>query len=158
MKHSSFPTAGLSALLALASVSASTSLAQTPQRAILFDSDRTGQSEIYVLDATTSAVPRQLTNTPGAQASSSFAGWSPDGRRIAFVLTVDGNADLAVMGADGSDVRRVTTGPASDLYPAWSPDGSHIAFVSDRDGNRESYVIKAAGTGHRRTISVRRKM
>ncbi|HUF25191.1 MAG TPA: hypothetical protein VMN81_13750, partial [Vicinamibacterales bacterium] len=51
-------------------------------RPILFDSDRTGRLEIYALDADASAPPR-------------FAAWSPDGRRIAFILTVDGNADIA---------------------------------------------------------------
>jgi len=124
----------------------SSSLAQVAQRPILFDSDRTGRAEIYALDPESTGPPRQLTTSPGDNASSSFPAWSPDGRSIAFILAVDGNADIAIMEADGSDIRRLTTHPAADLYPTWSPDGRRIAFVSNRDGNREIYVMNADGS------------
>jgi TolB protein len=43
--------------------------------------------------------------------------WSPDGRRIAF--TMDGV--IYVIGADGSNIRRVTRSRGSDSAPAWRP-------------------------------------
>jgi Tol biopolymer transport system component len=71
---------------------------------------------------------------------------SPDGSKIAFMSTRDGNWDIYVMNArDGSGLARLTTSPAYDFRPTWSPDGSKIAFVSNRDGNYEIYVMKAAG-------------
>jgi TolB protein len=120
------------------------------ERTILFDSDRAGRVEIFALDPGTSGPPRQLTTSQGKDASSTFPTWSPDGRSIAFTLTVDGNADVAVMDSQGSTVRRLTTAAAADLYPAWSPDGRRIAFVSARDGNREIYVMRADGSEARR--------
>jgi len=56
--------------------------------------------------------------------------WSPDGRHIAFVSDRDGPIDIYVMGADGSDIRRLTEGYAQDSRPTWSPDGAQITFVS----------------------------
>jgi TolB protein len=54
--------------------------------------------------------------------------------------------EIAVMKADGSDVRRLTTCKGLDDYPAWSPDGGNIAFVSNREGNFEIYQMHADGT------------
>jgi TolB protein len=56
--------------------------------------------------------------------------WSPDGKSIAFVSTRDGNAEIYVMRADGSDQRRLTHTPAAnDTAPVWSPDGKKVAFM-----------------------------
>ncbi len=71
--------------------------------------------------------------------------WSPDGSQIAFVSDRDGNAEIYVMDADGSNPTRLTNNNANDESPVWSPDGTHIAFVSDRDVSREIYVIDANG-------------
>ena len=84
--------------------------------------------------------------------------WSPDGRRIAFrrlnwpPVPSAGNsdlyvADLYVVNADGSGLRRLTRG--AENVPrslAWSPDGRTIAFLH----NREVYIVKADGSGERR--------
>ena len=65
--------------------------------------------------------------------SATMPAWSPDGERIAFVGEVDGQDDVFVMDADGSDVRRVTTDAADDIYPRWSPDGITIAYTNVGD-------------------------
>ena len=58
--------------------------------------------------------------------------WSPDGLQIAFSSGVDLNAELYVIEADGSGLRRLTDDGASDVLPRWSPDGARIVFASDR--------------------------
>jgi Tol biopolymer transport system component len=45
--------------------------------------------------------------------------WSPDGTKMLFVSSRDGNWEIYVMHSDGTDATRVTTNPASDLEPDW---------------------------------------
>ena len=72
---------------------------------------------------------------------------SPAVSRIAFMSYRDGNFEIYVMNADGSDQTNLTNNSAGDLNPDWSPDGSRITFVSDRDGNWEIHVVNANGSG-----------
>lgn len=71
--------------------------------------------------------------------------WSPGGTRIAFVSTRDGNAEIYVASASGSDLERLTYSPARDVTPCWSPDGERIAFISDRGGDADVWIMSAAG-------------
>jgi TolB protein len=75
--------------------------------------------------------------------------WSRDGRRLAFVREVRGNADVYVSGADGRNVKRLTQAASAEFSPSWSPDGKRIAFVSDRGGRFRIYTMRADGTGVR---------
>ena len=72
---------------------------------------------------------------------------APAAGKIVFTSSRDGNAEVYVVDADGSGLRRLTDNPASDFFFAWSPDSSHIAFLSNRDGNQDIYVMNADGTG-----------
>ena len=72
--------------------------------------------------------------------------WSPDGTRIAFSSNRDGNWEVYVMSADGSNQINLTNSPNDDNNPSWSPDGTRIAFISKRDGNKEVYVMSADGS------------
>ncbi|MGH3033312.1 MAG: TolB family protein [Gaiellaceae bacterium] len=96
--------------------------------------------------------PSGGTQTPLSPPASSdlHPTWSPDGARIAFESIRDGNRDIYVMDADGSEITRLTEHPADDSEPAWSPDGTRIAFVSSRDGNAEIYVMNANGRAETR--------
>ena len=58
----------------------------------------------------------------------------------------DGNFDIYVMNADGSNQTRLTNNPGHEEQHRWSPDGSKIAFMSNRDGNFEIYVVNADGS------------
>ena len=67
-----------------------------------------------------------------------------------FTSDMDGNPDIYVVNADGTDLTRIVNNPANDVLPAWSPDGDEIAFVSDRDGNNDIYVMNADGSNVKR--------
>ena len=61
---------------------------------------------------------------------------SPDASKVAFEGLTTGNADIYVVGVDGTGLRQLTTDPATDQYPQWSPDGTTIVY--DNAGAREN--------------------
>ena len=113
---------------------------------IVFSSDRDGNNEIYVMDATGSKLTR-LTNH---LASDTFPSWSPDGEMIVFTSDRDGNEDIFVMDSDGSNQVNLSKDPGRDYDPVWSPDGTKIIFTSERETGREVFVMNADGSGQDR--------
>jgi len=85
--------------------------------------------------------------TPESSGNDGFPDFSPDGKQIVFRSGRDGNHELYVMNADGSDTRRLTENDAVDTMPAFAPDGKRIAFTSNRDGNYEVYILTLAEDG-----------
>ena len=79
---------------------------------------------------------------PAAAAASPGA----DGR-IAYVASADGDLEIYVMAADGSDPTNLTNHPARDQDPSWSPDGSRIAWSSTVAGaHLDIWVMNADGS------------
>ena len=72
---------------------------------------------------------RRLTDSRGYDAEATL---SPDGSRIVFTSTRDGDLDIYTMNVDGSDVRRLTTSVGYDGGPFFSPDGRLIVYRSQR--------------------------
>ena len=68
---------------------------------------------------------RQLTDAPGYDAEATF---SPDGSRIVFTSTRDGDVELYTMDADGGGVRRLTFEEGYDGGAFFSPDGTRIVY------------------------------
>ncbi|MCB0209685.1 MAG: serine/threonine-protein kinase [Anaerolineae bacterium] len=75
----------------------------------------TGRGDLYVMeiDGTNSV---QLVTGPN-----SHPAWSPDGRQIAFTNRSEGNDEIYLINADGSNMRNLTNFPADDSHPTWSP-------------------------------------
>ncbi|MGE5238912.1 MAG: hypothetical protein ACM3ON_08930 [Chloroflexota bacterium] len=140
---------------------------------IVFGSQREGDFDIYVMNSDGSNV-RRLTDRVGYDGGPWF---SPDGSRIVwrawYPETEEDKAkwrdcmendyilpfplDLWVMGADGSNKKRVLHNGATNFAPSWHPDGKRIVFSSNMDDwrddikkfghNFELYIINADGTG-----------
>ena len=78
---------------------------------------RTGPGyDIKILDLATSQI-RQITFSEGSNESPTFA---PNGRHLAFTTTRWGKAQIATVGRDGKEVRRITSS-GNNQFPAWSP-------------------------------------
>jgi TolB protein len=58
----------------------------------------------------------------------------------------DGDAEIYMVDADGSNLHQLTSNEAIDVSPDWSPDGSSLVFVSDRNGNFQLFRMNADGT------------
>ena len=73
--------------------------------------------------------------------------------KIAFTSDRDGNREIYLMNADGSNPHAITF--KDDIDPTWSPDGSMIAFASNRSGQRQLYVANANGKRVERVTDLR---
>jgi Tol biopolymer transport system component len=99
---------------------------------IAFSSFREGESMILIMNADGSE-PNALTDI-SVRAKQPV--WSPDGDRIAFVLSREEeghNLDIYLMDEDGSNLVRLTDFDSIEVGPTWSPDGTKIAFTSSQD-------------------------
>ena len=109
---------------------------------IVFDSQRDGNSEIYVMDANGGGNQVNLTND---SSTDNIPCWSPDGSQIVFQSSRDGSTSLYVMDADGSNQRKLTAAQ-DDQYGSWSPEGGKIFFMTRRNGDADIYRMNANGS------------
>ncbi len=82
------------------------------------------RSSIWLIDtATGSEIP-----ITGMMNDAFSPRWSPDGKRLAFVSTEGGSAQMWVRWIDAGESVRLTGLPSSPGSIAWSPDGNSIAY------------------------------
>jgi Tol biopolymer transport system component len=81
---------------------------------------------------------------------------SPDGRRLALMVTSGSTYDIFVYDLQRQAMSRLTfTGDAK--YPVWAPDGNHIAFQSgSTTGGQRISWIRADGAGEAQSLLVSR--
>jgi dipeptidyl aminopeptidase/acylaminoacyl peptidase len=120
------------------------------------DFDRTNNWDLYVVEASAGAAPRQLTTFEGPDMDPQWGGrapvWSPDGKHVAYVqggplkLIYYAGQRLALVPAAGGPARVVT--PTLDrnvLSHVWTADGSSIRFLLEED--RVTHVGSVAAAG-----------
>ena len=117
---------------------------------IAFETDRDGNSEIYVMGCDGSDQVN-LTNNSADDKQPSWAG----GGKLAFSSNrnASGGYDIYLLTLSPWGITRLTTNATDDESPALSPDGSKVAFVSYRDGNAEVYVLDISGGGTTRVTN-----
>ena len=103
---------------------------------------RTVRAESVII----TAAPDPDTDGDGVPDSSDNCPTTPNPEKIAFTSNRDGNNEIYVMNADGTNQTRLTDNPAFDTDSSFSGNGSRIAFRSTRDGNSEIYVMDADGS------------
>lgn len=70
---------------------------------------------------------------------------SPDGKRVAMILSKSGSPDVWVANVDGTGLTQLTKTPVDESSPCWSPDGSKICFASKVDERRGLFIIPSHG-------------
>ena len=69
---------------------------------------------------------------------------SPNGAKVAMVLSKSGSANIWACDADGSNLKQLTTG-VQDSSPCWSPDGKWVCFAMEINGHRRLAKVPAGG-------------
>ncbi|MCU0788545.1 MAG: hypothetical protein MUC91_10215 [Verrucomicrobia bacterium] len=70
---------------------------------------------------------------------------SPDGSKVAMVLSKSGMVDLYVANADGSNLKQLTRTKEEESSPCWSPDGRWICFATKSGGRRVLAKVPPGG-------------
>ena len=115
---------------------------------IFYISDKGGAPQIWEMNTATGRRNRKWSfkGTPAGIAV------SPDGSKVAAILSFQGNPELYVLQGD-KYIRLTNTPNASEGQPTWSPDGKKIAFVSNESRYPQIYVIDVATKQKRRLTS-----
>lgn len=83
----------------------------------------------------------------------SSAAVSPDGSRVAMILSKSGSPDVWVCNADGSGLQQLTRTRDDESSPCWSPDGKWICYAGRQGGVRGLYKVPASGGAAQRIIT-----
>ena len=70
---------------------------------------------------------------------------SPDGRRVAMILSKSGSPDVYVCDADGSNLKQLTKTKEDESSPCWSHDGQWICFATKHNERRRLAKVPAGG-------------
>jgi len=113
---------------------------------LVYGSYKMGQIYVYSHNLPTGA-RKAASHYPGSNMSPAI---SPDGRRIAVILSKGGNPDLYVRDLDGDNLVQLTRTREAESSPCWSPDGRTICFVSRERGSASLYLVSPLGGELRR--------
>jgi dipeptidyl aminopeptidase/acylaminoacyl peptidase len=108
---------------------------------LVFISDQSGAPEVWVRPE--GGEPARLTRLGASFVHTPR--WSPDGRRVAFVMERDQQADLWLMNADGSGLIRVTRDGIPKADPVWDADGGALVYSERRGSNLRLLRVAASG-------------
>jgi len=129
------------------------------------DWDRNDNYDVYVVDATPGAKPRQLTTFEGPDAEPDWESppaWSPDGKQIAYLqggplkLIYYAGHKVAVIPAAGGipKIPSPNLDRNTDLL-RWSPDGNSLLFLIEDDRTQYLASMPAAGGSIKKLLSSR---
>lgn len=84
-------------------------------------------NQVWMINTEGNTTPRQLTT----RENSSQGVFSPDGKQIAFVRTIENRSQIFLLSLDGGEAIQLTKYKYGASNPQWSPDGKQILFVSN---------------------------
>jgi TolB protein len=116
--------------------------------ALYYTSYKRGNPDIFYHDLGTGS-RRVFAQFPGLNSS---AAPSPDGHKVAMILSKGGSPDVYVCDADGSNLRQLTRTREDESSPCWSPDGQWICYATKVNDRRVLRKIPSSG-GEAKTVS-----
>ncbi|HZV33453.1 MAG TPA: hypothetical protein VFB72_02675, partial [Verrucomicrobiae bacterium] len=108
--------------------------------ALLYTSYKLGNPDVFYQNIATGH-RKNFAHYPGLNTSPAV---SPDGQRVALVLSKSGNPDIFVRSIDTDDLKQLTTTREASS-PCWSPDGRWICFAARVNGRRSLYKVSPDG-------------
>lgn len=118
---------------------------------IVFESDREGHQQLYVMGSDGSNV-RRISSGDGRY---STPVWSPRGDYIAFTKQTSGRFLIGVMAPDGSGERVLTEGYHNE-GPTWAPNGRVLMFFRESpgaNGGPKIYSVDITGYNERQVVT-----
>jgi TolB protein len=109
--------------------------------AIYYTSYKVGNPDIFYHSLSTG----QRRVVAGFSGLNTSAAVSPDGTKVAMILSRSGSPDVWVCDADGSNLKQLTHTPEDESSPCWSPDGQWICFATKIHERRVLAKISADG-------------
>lgn len=116
------------------------------ERILYYTSYKSGFADVYSHNLNTGE-RRAIAKHPGLNTSAAV---SPDGKRVALILSKSGSPDVYVCDADGGNLRQLTKTREDESSPCWSPDGRTISFCSRSGGAPALYTVPASGGAMKR--------
>ena len=115
--------------------------AWAPGRLVLYyTSYKLGNPDIFYHDLTTGQ-RRAIARYSGLNSSAAV---SPEGTRVAMILSKGGSPNVYVCNTDGTDLKKLTS-TSEDSSPCWSPDGQWICFATKINSRRLLAKVPAGG-------------
>jgi TolB protein len=116
------------------------------RKKLYYTSYRLGNPDIYAHDLATGE-RQAIAKYTGLNTSAAV---SPDGRRVAMILSKGGSPDIYVSNPDGSGLHQLTSTREDESSPCWSPNGQTLCFASRQTGRASLYTMPAAGGAMKR--------
>lgn len=108
-------------------------------RQIAFISGKSGQPQVYIMDADGSNVQLLTPYSAGRRSYRAGPDWSPDGRAIAYEQQM-GNFQIWMIDLRDRTPKQLTS-EGENEDPSWAPDGRHIVFTSTRSGDKQLWIL-----------------
>ena len=102
---------------------------------------RSGFMDLFQIDLATNS-RKAFASYKGSNTGGDF---SPDGGKVAMILTATGNAEVWTANANGTGFKRLTKTSYTESTASFSPDGTKILFASDARGAPQIYTMPANG-------------
>ena len=108
-------------------------------RQIAFISGKSGNPQVYIMDADGSNVQLLTPYTAGTRSYRASPDWSPDGRAVAYEQQ-NGNFQIWMIDVRDRNPKQLTS-EGENEDPSWAPDGRHIVFSSTRGGDKQLWIL-----------------